>query len=333
LTSSEVNGSGISARTGAQALALLTAPLNVLVLHALSTGPKRQVELRRESGSPAQSTLRSHLSALERFGVIVKHGRAALPGSLEYELAEPGRELRFVAIALQRWLARAPEEPLELGGGPAKAAIKALVDGWSSTMLRALVAGPLSLAELDKLIDALNYPSLERRLAAMRLTGLVEAAPGNGRGAPYAITDWLRQGIGPIVAASRWERRNVPAESAKIGRIDAETALMLAMPLLQLANEASGTCRMAVEVANGSESQPATVMIVVEDGRIVSCVLGHDDADAWAAGPPNAWFRAAIEADLGHLEIGGQSRLANSLLESLYGALFGRRVGMDSFRY
>ncbi len=44
-------------------------------------------------------------------------------------------------------------------------------------------------------ISSLSYPSLERRLAAMRLAGLIEARPGNGRGTPYAVTDWLRRGI------------------------------------------------------------------------------------------------------------------------------------------
>ncbi len=42
-------------------------------------------------------------------------------------------------------------------------------------MLRALAAGSLSLTELDRLIGALSYPSLERRLVAMRLAGLVGA--------------------------------------------------------------------------------------------------------------------------------------------------------------
>lgn len=333
MTSNEVNGSGISARSGAQALALLAAPLNVFVLRALTTGPKRQVELQHESGSPAQSTLRSHLDTLQSVGAIVKHRRAAFPGSLEYELAEPGRELGFVAIALERWLAQAPAGLPKLGTEAGGAAIKALIDSWSSTMLRALVERPLSLSELDDQIGALDCSSLERRLAAMRLAGMVEALPSNGQGTPYAITDWLRHGIGPIVAGSRWERRNVPADSARIGRIDAETALMLAAPLLQLAKEVSGACRMVVELPDGSENGSAAVVVGVEDGHIVSCVLGGGEADAWATGPPKAWFRAAIEADPGDLEVGGESRLASSLLEGIYGALFGLRSGGNSFRY
>jgi DNA-binding HxlR family transcriptional regulator len=319
-----VNGSGYGARSGARTLGLLAVSLNGVILRSLSTGPKRQVELRHESGSPAQSTLRAHLNALEGIGAILKHRRSAFPGSVEYELAEPGRELGFVSLALERWLAEAPEGPLELREEAGGAAVKALADGWSSTMLRALSARPLSLTELDSLIGALNYPSLERRLGAMRLCGLVEAVPGNGKGTPYAVTDWLRRGIGPLGAASRWERRNVPAETAAIGRIDAEAALLLALPLLQLPVGLSGACRLVVELSSGGEGESAVITALARDGRIVSCVARSEDADAWAAGSPNAWFRAAIEADPSHLELGGNSRLARALLEGLYGALFSK---------
>ena len=72
------------ARSGAHALGLLAIPLNSQILRSLATGPKRQVELRRESGSPALSTLRAHLRVHERLGTIVKHRRNAFPGSLEY---------------------------------------------------------------------------------------------------------------------------------------------------------------------------------------------------------------------------------------------------------
>ncbi len=222
------------ARSGAHALGLLAVPLNSRLLRSLSTGPKRQVELRRESALPALSTLRSHLCTLEGIGVVVKRRRNAFPGSLEYELGEAGKELTFVMKILERWLRRAPGEPLELGSSEAKATVKALVEGWSSTIVRALAAGPRSLTELDRLISAYNYPSLERRLGAMRMAGLVAPTDRSNNGTPYVITDWLRSGVGPLVAASRWERRNQPADTARIGRIDAEAALMLAVPLLRL---------------------------------------------------------------------------------------------------
>ncbi|HXS47363.1 MAG TPA: winged helix-turn-helix transcriptional regulator, partial [Solirubrobacterales bacterium] len=151
---STVNGSGNGARSGAQTLALLASPLNILILRALSEGPKRQTELRRVAGAPAQTTLRAHLQGLSEIDAIVKSRRNRFPGVLEFELTEAGRDLLSVTTALGRWLRCAPEGPLELGSDAAKAAVKALADGWSTTMLRALAAGPLSLTELDHIIGS-----------------------------------------------------------------------------------------------------------------------------------------------------------------------------------
>lgn len=333
MTASTVNGSGNGARSGAQALALLADPLNVAVLRALSAGPKRQVELRREAGSPAQSTLRTHLKSLEGVGAIARQRRNAFPGTVEYELDRPGEELLLVIATLERWLETAPHGPLALGGTAAKAAIRALADGWSSTMLRALAAGPLSLTELDRLIGALSYPSLERRLAALRLAGLVEPAPGDAKGTPYAVTFWLRLGVAPLVASIHWERRNAPARTAPPGRIDVEAAFLLALPLLRLADELSGVCRIAVEIAKGGKLRLAGVLAEVEDGRVVSCAA-HPGGDptAWASGSLTAWLAALTEADLDGLELGGDCPLARASLEALSGALFGHGATRSSRR-
>jgi DNA-binding HxlR family transcriptional regulator len=327
LTAGTVNGSGNKARSGAHTLSLLAVPLNGQLLRSLATGPKRQVELRRECGSPALSTLRAHLKELERIGAIVKQRRNAFPGSLEYELAEPGRGLLFVMSILERWLRRTPDEALELGSDPARAVVKALVDGWSSTMIRALAGGPRSLTELDRLIGAYNYPSLERRLGAMRTVGLVAATDRGGSGTPYAVSDWLRGGVAPLIVASRWERRNLPDETARIGRIDAEAALMLTVPLVRLPRHLAGVCRLVVETSNGSASRPAAVTVAVKDERAALHALAAESSvDALATGPVAAWFRAAIEADPNHLELGGDRRLAKGLLASFYNPLFGSRT-------
>lgn len=324
MTASGVNGGEGEARSGSRALALLAAPLNGQILRKLAEGPRRLVELRRETGSPAQSTMRSHLRELEGVGALAKTRRNRFPGVLEYELTRPGTELLFVAVALERWLGNAPEEPIPFGSDAAKAAIKALVEGWSSTMLRALAAGPLSLTELDRVIGALNYPSLERRLAAMRLAGQIEARPNGGRGTPYAVTGWLRRGIAPLLAAARWERRHVPDETAPIGRADIEAAFLLAVPLLELPAEISGSCRLGVETTNGRERGLVGALVCVREGRVASCTVRLGGSpDAWASGSAAAWFRAMIEADSAQLELGGHQRLARGLLDGLHGTLFG----------
>lgn len=326
MTENTVNGSGNGARSGAQTLVLLSTPLNTQILRALAEGPKQQAQLRQETGSPAQTTLRAQLKRLEQIGTLEKQRRNRFPGVLEYDLGAAGRDLLFVADSLEDWLGRAPDGPLPLGGNGAKAAVKALAEGWSTTMLRALAGGPLSLTELDRVIAALSYPSLERRLAAMRLAGHVEASSGNGRGTPYAVTEWARRGVGPLATAARWERRHTPKSTARIGRIDIEAAFLLSIPLLSLPTDLSGSCRMAVELPGGREQRLAGVVVGVRRGQIESCTSRlQGTADAWASGSVAAWLDAVIDADANRIEPGGNSNLAGALLDSLHQELFGER--------
>lgn len=330
MTANTVNGSGNGARSGAQTLLLLAAPLNVLILRTLADGLTQQSELRRETGSPAQTTLRAQLKRLVEIGVIDKHRRNRFPGVLEYELTPSGRRLLFVIDVLERWLENAPEGPLPLEGNAAKGAVKALAAGWSTRVLRVLAAGPLSLTDLDSVIGSLSYPALERRLAAMRLAGQVERRPSNGRGTPYAVTGWLRQGMAPLIAAMRWERTHLPASTTAITRIDAEAAFLLALPMLLLPHDLSGACRLAVEVPN-DERELAGVVARVERGAVGFCsthLASH--ADAWALGTPVAWLDAVIEEDGDRLELGGDLHIARALLGGLHEALFGIPAGQRS---
>jgi DNA-binding HxlR family transcriptional regulator len=330
LTGNRVSGSGNGARSGAQTLVLLAAPLNVLILRALAEGAKRQVELRKETGSPAQTTLRAQLKRLKETDAIETQRRNRFPGVLEYELTGAGRDLLFVADTLERWLGQAPDGPLTLGGNAAKAATKVFAEAWSTTMLRALATGPLSLTELDRVIGSLSYPSLERRLAAMRLAGHLEARASNGRGTPYGLTDWARQGVGPLAAAARWERRHMSRSTAPMGRVDIEAAFLLSVPLLDLAGDVSGSCRMAVEIPGSKGRRLVGVMVGVESGRIESCTSRlQGTPDAWALGSITAWLDAMIEADTDRIEPGGDGRLARTLLDSLHWALFRPQPQID----
>jgi DNA-binding HxlR family transcriptional regulator len=322
LTANGGNGSGASARSGTRALALLADPLNGTILRALEAGPMRLVDLRRECGSPAQTTLRAHLRELEALGAIAKRRRDRFPGALEYELELGGRDLLFVLAALEGWLRQAPEKPLSYGSSDAKASIKALIEGWSSTMLRALAAGPQSLTELDRLISALNYPALERRLAALRLTGQVEACQTTGNPTPYEVTDWVRRGIAPLAAAARWERRHMPTASAPLGRIDTEAAFLLGLPLLRLDPQLSGSCRLGVEMRNGKKHGLVGATAYVDRGKASAIARLESDVDAWATGPAGAWLRALVGADMDQLELGGDQRLAGTLIQGLHRVLF-----------
>lgn len=305
-------------------MTLLSIPLNVHVLRALADEPRALVDLRGAVGSPPQTTMRGHLRALAEAGIVERRRQSGFPGPVDYALAGPGKELLDVAALLESWLLASPEGPVHLGSVAAKSSTKALAEGWSSAIVRALAAKPLSLTELSRLITGLSYPSLERRLGAMRMAGLIERRPGNGRGTPYAVTEWLRRSIGPLAAAARWERKHLPGSTAPIQRIDIEAAFLLVLPLVRVSPELSGVCRLAVDTSDGSDHRQAGVVVEVERGLVTSCVTRLDhDADASAVGSAATWISSVLERDGRHLELGGQRRLAGALGEGMHRALSG----------
>lgn len=322
--SADQAGRETGTRAGAYALSLLSVPLKVHVLRVLGEAPKPLIELRRAVGSPPQTTMRGHVRTLVEIGAVERRRQDGFPGSVDYVLEAPGRELLRVAEALQGWLATSPDGEIELGSLAGKSAINALVAGWSSGIARALAARPLSLTELSRLIPSLNYPSLERRLGALRLAGQIEARPSSTRGTPYGATEWLRRAVAPIVAGVRWERLHSPAGTAPVGRIDAEAALLLAIPLLRLPSDLSGLCRLTVEIRNGAgEPRLAGVMVGIEDGVVSSCTSRLEGrAGAWASGGPSRWTSAIMDQETDALEIGGDCDLSLALLEGLHKALF-----------
>jgi DNA-binding HxlR family transcriptional regulator len=327
LTIAQVKGRGAAARTGSQALSLLSVPINAAILQVLSEEPKSLLALRREVDSPPQTTMRGYLRALTRTGVVAKRRCNDFPGNVEYELADGGRELLLVADALAAWLATCPEEPTPFGSGAARSAIGALVEGWSTSMVRALAVRPLSLTELDAIIAPISYPSLERRLGAMRHENLVEPFSSQGRGTPYGTTDWLRRAIAPILAAARWERCHQGERTPAPTKIDAETAFLLALPLLDLPAGQSGSCRLGVRLEERGGSAVGGVVATLRSGRVEACETRLDHpADGWAVGSTTAWFAAVIERDPSCLETGGEAKLAKEVIGALHETLFGAAV-------
>jgi DNA-binding HxlR family transcriptional regulator len=316
-------GAGSGGRAGALILSLLATPLSSQILDELSRGSRRLSELRHQIGSAPRAALRARLGQLGELGVVARRGWSPLPTAREYELSGlPGQELLFVATTLEGWLASAPEEPLEAGSDAGRTAIAGLAESWSSTVLQALAAGPASPAELDGTVGTKAW--LERRLGTLRRAGLVAASGPGDESTSYEITDWLRKGTGSITAAARWERRHIPHLAAPIRPIDAETGFLLAMPLLKPAPGLSGSCRLGVEFGDGKDRCLAGVTIEVDAGRVTACTTQLDSSpSAWAAGPPDAWLRTAIEADPNRLELGGDRRLVHGVIDGLNQVLFG----------
>jgi DNA-binding transcriptional ArsR family regulator len=233
-------------------------------------------------------------------------------------------EAQFTRFVAEQWLQKAPGGALKIGSEKADAAVLALAEGWSATLVHALAARPLTLTELDRAVEGLDRSAIEPRLEAMRDAGLVEARPRDAEGALYAATDWLRAGIAPLIAAARFEHHFDPMELPKLERLDVEAVFLLTLPLIELPAELSGLCRLVVELPRVEVILPAGAMARVEGGRVVSCIpCLQEEADAFATGPPTAWMDAVINPPASRVIPEGDEALVRALIEGLHDLLFG----------
>lgn len=311
-------------RAGGTVLSLIAGPLSVPILRAHLDGPLRLPDLRERIGGAAQTTLRGQVGNLRAIGALERHVRSGMPYTVENSLTEVGRGVLAVATIVEAWLARAPQGPIALGSEPAKGAIRALVGAWGSTMLRALAAQPLALTELSSAIPELSYPSIERRLSAMRAARQVELRPDGGRGAkPYAVTEWTRQAVGPLVAAGRCECEHLAEVTEPLTRTDIEATFLLAVPLVDLTVNHSGSCLLAVDTGSGNEGESrdrlAGVYVEIEEGAVASCTSRlEEEPPTWALGTVSSWVDAILEGRLGRLRMGGANpKLATALIEGI----------------
>lgn len=305
-------------RSGERTLALLSTPLNLFVLRALSDRPMRLAELRQATGLPAQTTLRGHLTGLEETGALAKRPTQRMPYAVENELTPMGEELLGVAASLDSWLQRGPGSPISLESGAAKGVVKAFVDGWGSSVVSTLAIRPMSLTELDREIAEFSYPALERRLSSMRMAGLVEAQPSTGSGTPYALTEWARRGVRPLAAAARCERVHMPDRAAPVTEADVEGAFLLATPLASLPEDSSGVCQLQVEAAQGLAKESG-IRVEVEHGKVVACESGiAADSPSFAVGTTAKWLAAIKDGAIEELRFGGGRQLAEGLVRAMH---------------
>lgn len=313
-------------RVGSRVLSLFANPLNARVLRAHVDGPKRFADLKLTVGWSAESTLRAVTKDLCEVGALEREMSAGPRGAVATALAPAGEELLFVADILQAWLARFPSGPIALDGEEAKSAVKALAGGWSSTLIRELATAPVTLSELNGRILEISYPSLERRLNWMRMTGQIEAVESEGRGIPYAPTEWLRRAIGPVAASGRCERRHMEAGSPPVTDSEVEAAMLLVLPLAPLPDHASGRCLLATQtdpVEGEGDGHLAGVTVLIDRGQVVDCVPGIGTSPpCWAIGTPDGWLDAVLNGQIENMRLGGADlQLALDLVAGLHMAL------------
>ena len=269
-----------------------------------------------------KTTLRTRLSRLEGDNLIEKRGREGAPGIAEHALTESGRDVLVVIASLDAWLARMPDGPLLFDDVAGGAAVKSLSDSWSSMVLHGVAAGPISLSGLANQLRAVPYPSVERRLAAMRRTGQIEAKPDGTNAIPYVLTEWMRRGVAPLAASVHWEQLHLAGAAQSMSRVDVDAAFLLALPLLEVESTMAGSCRMDVKM-DDDQKGPAGATVVVAKGKVVSCAVEPQDFDdSWATGTQPAWASTMTSSSTRRLRLGGDQPLAKALLADLRLVLF-----------
>ena len=283
----------------------------------------RLAELRREVGGPAQTTLRGNLDTLLDMGALEKvrgNGRANMADNA---LTPLGREMLCVADAVDTWLARAPGGPLQLESEPGKAAIKALVNGWDSTMLRALAVRPFTLTELDNLISSFSYPALERRSGGDAPCRPCHAGARKRRRHPVCGCRVAAYGDGAAAGCDALRASPLPTETAPLARIDIETVMLLALPLVALPAGADGVAQLAVHGGNGSGRRSAGIRLTAENGRIVACTSKLEARpESWVGGSAVHWLDALVEGGSDQLEVCGDRTITLGVVDNLHRALF-----------
>jgi DNA-binding HxlR family transcriptional regulator len=86
------------------ALSTLAEKWVLLVIEALSEGPKRTSALRRQIGGISEKMLIQTLRRLEAVGLIERHDYREVPPKVEYALTERGWSLSPIIIMLDRWV-------------------------------------------------------------------------------------------------------------------------------------------------------------------------------------------------------------------------------------
>jgi hypothetical protein len=135
-------------------------------------------------------------------------------------------------------------------------------------------------------------------------------------------SEWLRHAVAPIAAACRWERRHYDG-AERLSGADLEAILLLALPLAELPDDASGACALAgllPACPNGSGREVAGVTVEVWRGRVVSCAPGGGGEETRVLGTADAWLDAVSDGRAEALRPGGpEPRLAESIVTALRG--------------
>ena len=106
----DTHGSGTCAV--AATAELIASKWTPLIVHDLSEGPRRFMQLEHSCPGISPRTLSERLHMLEQEGIVTRHSYPESPPRVEYELTEKGRALLPIIEAMRSfgrsWLVAAP---------------------------------------------------------------------------------------------------------------------------------------------------------------------------------------------------------------------------------
>jgi DNA-binding HxlR family transcriptional regulator len=82
---------------------MLTTKWTPVIVHDLSEGPRRFMELERACPGISPRTLSERLDTLEQQGVVIRRSHPESPPRVEYELTDKGRALLPIIRAMRRF--------------------------------------------------------------------------------------------------------------------------------------------------------------------------------------------------------------------------------------
>jgi DNA-binding HxlR family transcriptional regulator len=108
-TMNEVHGADCAVAATAEVIATKWTPL---IVHDMSEGPRRFMELEHACPGISPRTLSERLDTLEREGVVIRRSYPESPPRVEYELTQKGRALLPIIREMRKfgraWLVSEP---------------------------------------------------------------------------------------------------------------------------------------------------------------------------------------------------------------------------------
>jgi DNA-binding HxlR family transcriptional regulator len=199
---------------------------------------------------------------------------------------------------------------------PDTRALDLVGDKWTLLIVRDLAAGPRRFVELQRVLPGISTEQLRSRLNRMVADGLLtrqryrEVPPR----VDYELTERARDLLPVVGALARWGYRWTwgpprPGEAVDVG------AIFRCVPGMQMPAGVSGTLELTVRRSNGDLKR----YVLRESGETLAIEeRSAPEADAKITGSERAWVEAlGPDADRGELEIQGDRRLADALLDGL----------------